>query len=412
MSLTPLDLPKGYLKKIQEILGDDLPAFLEVYRQNPVRGLCFNMEKVRSQTIESLKAEWNLRPVSWCPSGWYYEDCLRPGLSPYHDAGVFYIQEPGAMAVVEAADIKKDDLVLDLCASPGGKTAQAAAKAKLLVSNEPISKRARILSSNIERMGFDNCIVTSAYPKAMSGILRGFFDVVLVDAPCSGEGMMRKDELIAKTWSYEYVRLCAKRQAAILEAAAQMVSEGGKLVYSTCTFEKEENEDIVYGFLSLHPEFRLLRMFRLWPHREETEGHFVAVVKKGERRERLKKNLESLGSYLKKEKIHVLRSGILPGKKRTDKKGQSFYIPSHAEAMSKDFAKDKGGKVDLVSKEVALKYLHGESLDLSQMDGIKIYNDNNRGAYVTVYFDMYPLGNARIFAGLLKNLYPKGLRRT
>lgn len=405
------DIPEQYLANMHSILGDEFEEFIKIYDFPPARGLCFNSRKTRKETIEKLVSLWNLESVPWCPCGWYYDETIRPGLSPYHDAGVFYIQEPSAMMVAQIADIAGSDLVLDLSAAPGGKSVQAAAQAKLLISNEPVPKRARVLSSNIERMGFDNCIVTSAWPDKLSDALRGWFDIVLVDAPCSGEGMMRKDESIATNWSEDYIRLCAGRQVRILKEAALMVRPGGKLVYSTCTFEIEENEGMIESFLANHPEFLLERQLRIWPHRQRGEGQFVAVLKKDGNARSEKKDIGAITRYMRQKRIHVLRSGIEPLKKPSGHRDKNLFIPTHAEAKTRVFSLDNGTKINFLSEEIALRYLCGEGIDLNKLDKSDFVLYHNTEGFATVYYDGYPLGNARISKTTLKNLYPKGLRR-
>ena len=281
-------------------------------------------------------------------------------------------------------------------------------------------QRARILSSNIERMGFDNCIVISAYPDELMHVkgFDSFFDRIIVDAPCSGEGMMRKDETAIREWSEANVQQCIERQADILECAAAMLKAGGRIAYSTCTFEKGENEAQIESFLKKHDEFELLRMHRIWPHREKGEGHFCAVLVKKKpnddadmslNKKKKLSDIESIAAVLKKSGIHVLRAGIEHGETNTDKRGKSYYTPSHAEAMAKCFDEDQGGRLDLISDELCEKYLRGETLTLSMYSESDYFLDSGDG-WVTVYYDRYPLGNGKIVKGVLKNHYPKGLR--
>ena len=449
-------LPNEYLIRMEKALGPEFKAFLSCYDEQPLKALRFNTKKARPETIEMLRKWWKLEPVPWCPDGWYYEETetLRPGLSPYHDAGVFYIQEPSAMITAEKAEIGPDDLVLDLCAAPGGKSTQAAAKCKLLVSNEPVPGRARILSSNMERMGFGNVIVTSAYPDALASCrpLQGFFTRVIVDAPCSGEGMMRKDETAVQEWSPENVTLCISRQAEILESAAVLLKPGGRLVYSTCTFEYGENEGQIVHFLEAHPEFTLLEQETLYPHKVRGEGHFCAVLEKagdeelpgreqtggelpggeltggeprqGARKEKSKVRAEStekanttdallinIRKQLQKNKIHVLRCGIEPGKTVTDRKGKTRYEPSHAEALSGMFGGNGQDCVNLkqAARVVANAYLKGEVINLAVL-APDTYELHSEGGWLTVLFDGYPLGLGKLTGMQIKNHYPKGLR--
>ena len=418
-------LPAEYLTNMKASLSDDFEAFLRIYDEEPVKGLRFNPRRVRPETVEKLVREWHLDPVPWCGDGYYYRENadgtepIRPGLSPYHDAGVFYIQEPSAMITAASADIRETDAVLDLCAAPGGKSTQAAVRAGLLVSNEPVANRARILSSNIERMGFQNTVVTSAWPDELARVCGGLFDRIIVDAPCSGEGMMRKDETAVSEWSPANVELCITRQREILEAADEMLKTGGKLIYSTCTFEYGENEGQIRNFIKEHPDYALLDMHLLYPHQIRGEGHFCAVLQKGSpdegtgeaRKTQFKGALtpETLAAFLKKKKIHVLRAGVEPGETKQDRKGKSYYTPSHAEAMAKDWETDTGSKLGICSLDLAMKYLHGEVIDLSRQEDSDYVLCGGEG-WLTVYFDRYPLGLGKRTGSVIKNHYPKGLR--
>ena len=277
-------LPAAYIERMKKLLGDGFGQFALCMEEPAVKGLRFNAKKVRPETLERLVKEWALEPVPWCGGGYYYGAGengkeLRPGLSPWHAAGVFYIQEPSAMLTAASAGIKESDTVLDLCAAPGGKTSAAAERAGLLVSNEYVEKRARILSSNVERMGYGNVIVTNASPGALSEALNSFFDKVIVDAPCSGEGMMRRDPVAVSEWSEENVKLCAGRQREILSEAVKLLKPGGRLIYSTCTFENCENGEQA-EFLCREYGFRLVSMETIYPHLVRGEGHFCAVLEK------------------------------------------------------------------------------------------------------------------------------------
>lgn len=411
-------LPQQYLDNMHSLLRDEYAAFLAEYDKNAYKALRFNTKKVRLDTIEKLKHSWSLEPVEWCSDAYYYveSDEVRPGLSPYHDAGVFYIQEPSAMLTAERADIKETDTVLDLCAAPGGKSTRAAEKCRWLISNEPIPGRARILSSNIERMGYDNVIVSSAYPDQLAAAFSGFFDKIIVDAPCSGEGMMRKDKTAAAEWSPENVKLCIDRQREILDAAASMLKPGGRIIYSTCTFEYGENEGQISEFLSRHPEYALISEETLYPHRANGEGHFCAVLELHENAaadtfpkiSKLSK-LSELAAYMRKKKLHVLRTGIEYGEYISDKKGNRRYEPSHAEALAGVFGNADSDSIELNDENAALSYLKGNVIDLDMLDASE-YALNSKGGWITVMYDGYPLGLGKFSGHVVKNHYPKGLR--
>ena len=411
-------LPREYLDRMKKLFGSEYDEFISSYEDEPLKALRFNPLKVREETVSKLVNEWDLKRVPWCPDGYYYSKDVRPGLSPYHSAGVFYIQEPSAMITAEEADIGPDDIVLDLCAAPGGKSTQAAVKAGILISNEPIPKRARILSSNIERLGLSNVIVTSAYPEELAALMPEAFDRIIVDAPCSGEGMMRKDDTAIAEWSAANVEKCVSRQADILENAAMMLKPGGKLVYSTCTFEECENEGQIRDFCKRHEEFRLLKSERILPHKDQGEGHFCAVlIKNGNNEEGQSEmsrtplaKLSEIAEKLRRGGIHVLRAGVQMGTVEKDRKGREYYVPSHAEAMTKSFDTDDGNKVNITSMDICLKYLKGESIRCEGTDMEGVDMSGAKEGWMTVYYDGYPLGNGKLTGTVIKNHFPKGLR--
>ena len=305
-----------FVNEMRELLGEECDALLSSYGQKAFSALRINRLKAGNKLPGFTDA---LRKVPWAKDAFYYDDLIElkgqgdediksmaPGRHPFHEAGLYYIQEPSAMAPVTYLDVKRGERVLDLCAAPGGKSCQIADALNgkgILISNEINVSRAGILSENIERLGIGNALVLSESPDALAKRFPCFFDRVLVDAPCSGEGMMRKREEARKEWSLDNVRLCAKRQDDILREAAKMLRYGGRMVYSTCTFNKEENEGTIERFLDHHPDFcmeniplydgmthgikEVLKaeenacgMARIFPHRADGEGHFIAVLKK------------------------------------------------------------------------------------------------------------------------------------
>lgn len=281
-----INLPDAFLNRMKEELGDEFENFIASYDNPRAYGLRCNLLKSGVNDFID-KMPFKLEPVDWSSEGFYYDENERPGKHPYHEAGAYYIQEPSAMSAVALLDPKPGDVVLDLCAAPGGKSTQIGARLNgkgLLVTNEINGQRALVLSSNVERMGLRNAIVTSEPSDKLSRAFPMFFDKILVDAPCSGEGMFRKEENAIPEWSPENVELCATRQSEILDNAASMLKAGGVLVYSTCTFSRAENEDNIEAFLSRHPEFSLETQERLMPHKLKGEGHFVArLIKAGNR---------------------------------------------------------------------------------------------------------------------------------
>ena len=309
------NLPVEFINRIKKIPDFDVDGYLKALEDAPVKALRFNSCKARPETVEKLVKEWELEKICWCDNGYIYNQSLRPGLSAYHDSGVFYIQEPSAMYPAEAAKISETDIVLDLCASPGGKSTRACEKAKAVISNEIVPSRARVLSSNIERMGFTNDIVCSASPDRLKNLFPEYFSIVIVDAPCSGEGMMRKDDTAIEEWSEANVRMCAERQRTILADAAEMLMPGGRLVYSTCTFEPEENELQVRNFLKTNPDYEFVSERHFYPHTDKGEGQYCCVmIKAGQLPERVESCSEVLSnaeSRLSSGGVHILRAGLI-----------------------------------------------------------------------------------------------------
>ena len=329
-------LPEAFMKRMQEMLGEEYQEFSDSFEREQYHALRLNALKKgadgrsaaeicgmagdcgamsKAGHIAGSFDFAHLTKVPWAENGYYYQAGDQPGRHPFHAAGVYYIQEPSAMAPVELLGVQPGERVLDLCAAPGGKSTQIAAKLKgrgFLLCNEIHPARAKILSENIERMGVVNACVTNEAPARLAGFFPEYFDRVLVDAPCSGEGMFRKNDAACEEWSPENVHMCAERQDEILDCAAGMLCAGGRLVYSTCTFAPEEDEGSVSRFLRRHPEFRLMPVdimeaekgrlglkgcdgvpayveeaapglegtLRMAPHRISGEGHFAAVLQK------------------------------------------------------------------------------------------------------------------------------------
>ncbi|WP_432628132.1 RsmB/NOP family class I SAM-dependent RNA methyltransferase [Brotaphodocola sp.] len=306
-----VQLPEAFLKRMRELLGAEAEAFEKSYDDERAQGLRFNTRKGDlKEDFLRYRERFGLKPVPWCREGFYYAADSRPGRSALHEAGAYYIQEPSAMAVVSVLNPQPGERVLDLCAAPGGKSTHLADRMQgkgLLVSNEIHPARAKILAQNIERMGIAHAVVTNEPPENLAPRFPEFFDRIVVDAPCSGEGMFRKDEEARNQWSLDHVKMCAERQQGILDEAASMLRPGGRMVYSTCTFAPEEDEEGIADFLSRHPEFSIVELpenetpegiscarpdwsriecpelvhtFRIWPHKAEGEGHYLALLEK------------------------------------------------------------------------------------------------------------------------------------
>lgn len=288
-----MNLPIEFEKKMKSFLGNEWEEFLYSYDNNRFQALRFNTLKVgKNKSVEEEIAGIMDKlcipmdkKVTWANDAYYYDEEKRPGKHPYHEMGLYYIQEPSAMSAAALLAPKPGMRVLDLCAAPGGKSTQLATylgDSGLLVSNEINTQRSRILSQNIERMGIKNAIVTNEDSFVLASHFPSFFNAIQVDAPCSGEGMFRKLPEAVEQWSTENVAICAARQKEILDNAAVMLKPGGVIVYSTCTFSREENEDVIEHFLESHSDFTLEEMERFWPHKVDGEGHFVAkLVRRG-----------------------------------------------------------------------------------------------------------------------------------
>lgn len=293
-----VQLPRSFSERMRDLLGREYEAFAETYGEIPHTGVRVNTLKIPVEGLQRL-APFRMEPIPWCPTGFYTAEGARPGKHPYYHAGLYYIQEPSAMAPVELLGVMPGDRVLDLCAAPGGKSTQIAAKLQgrgMLVSNDLNAERTKALAKNLELCGARNAVVLNESPERIAAAFPGFFDRILIDAPCSGEGMFRKDEDMIRQWDESTPAKYAGMQRDILQAAARALKPGGTLVYSTCTFSPEENEGSIAGFLAGHPQFSVVPAggtgffspgfpplpgtARLWPHKVKGEGHFIAVLRR------------------------------------------------------------------------------------------------------------------------------------
>ncbi|GGD55244.1 RsmB/NOP family class I SAM-dependent RNA methyltransferase [Paenibacillus nasutitermitis] len=284
----PVKLPEAFSLQMQQLLPTGFDAFIQSYDAPRTYGLRMNPFKLAGRyplLVEAVR-QFRLESVPWCTTGYYYDESTRPGKHPYHAAGLYYIQEPSAMTAAELLEPQPGEFILDMAAAPGGKTTQIAGKMLgrgILVANEIHPARAKILSENAERCGIANIIVTCASPEELSRRFAGLFDRIMLDAPCSGEGMFRKDEAAVNEWSESHVAMCAARQKDILDHAAILLKPGGRLVYSTCTFNRQENEEALESFCAKYPLFSIVKTERVWPHEQRGEGHFIAVLQKASR---------------------------------------------------------------------------------------------------------------------------------
>lgn len=280
-----MEFPLDFMERMEQQLGDAYGDFLACYGKERVYGLRYNPLKIEKERLQALllRHQIALEAVEWAAEGFYYPADAQPGKLPLHEAGAYYIQEPSAMVAVELLDPKPGERILDLCAAPGGKSTQIAGRmrgAGLLVSNETVPSRAKILSRNMERLGVVNAVVLNETPGRLAGRFAAFFDRVLVDAPCSGEGMFRKDPDACGEWSLKQTDACAARQRDILSQAEGMLKPGGILVYSTCTFAPRENEEMAEWFVREYPQFAVEHSGQIWPHLQRGEGHYAVRFRK------------------------------------------------------------------------------------------------------------------------------------
>lgn len=446
-------LPIAFENRMKTLLGEEFEAYRSALENPPVKGFRVNTEKIRFEEFEKINPFSNEK-IPYVKNG-YYLDYEKVGNHPYHHAGLLYVQEPGAMAPAECVEIEPDWCVLDLCAAPGGKSTQLKMKLGengVLVSNEIISSRCKILTGNIERLGLQNVVVTCMDSARIADTFPSTFDLVMVDAPCSGEGMFRKEEVAVEEWSEANVQMCAKRQAEILENAVKCLKSGGIIVYATCTFSLEENEMTVDAFLQNHPEFELVPVHervaeytcdgirfkgcktenihlarRFYPHKAKGEGQFMAVLQhrgeKGTRRPETSKaakpnpvvtdfladtltdynpayvceyngNPIYYNNHLPIADGRAFCCGVTIGEIR-----KNYILPHHQFFMALGGKFKRKINLSLESAEL-VKYLHGEEFDTDCENG---------WAVVTV--DGYTLGGVKVSGGRAKNHYPKGLRK-
>ena len=437
-----IPLPIEFQQRMEQMLGDEAPAFFASLEEKPSLALRVNPARRNAAELARAYADGG---VPWEKNGYYLKEGVRPGAGIAHMAGAFYLQEASAMVSVAALRPVPGERILDLCAAPGGKSTQIAAALGgegLLISNEPEPARAKVLASNLERMGARNAAVVNAYPDALARKWPQAFDAILCDAPCSGEGMFRREPDARSEWNPAAPAGCARRQAEILDRAAEMLRPGGRLVYSTCTFNRDENENTIAAFLQRHPDFHYEDFelagagasekgcIRIWPQRVRGDGHFAARLRKAgdgkptptpaiqpdresakliAQLEReicalppaLKARFERLGDFIcaipaecpDMKGIKLVSPGV-----RLLRVGRNYIEPEHALAMAiePDMAQRRMELDDMQ----AIRYLAGEILDWA----------GEKGWTLMTWHDM-PLGWGKASNGQMKNHLPKGLRR-
>jgi len=427
-----IKLPEDFISRMRLQLGDELTAFLHALEEAPVRGIRMNPLK-GTDAVTALTAGGR---VPWTKDGYYLDVDSTAGSMILHETGAFYIQEPGAMMPAAVLAARPGEKILDLCAAPGGKSTQIGCDMQgegLLICNEPVPKRAAILSSNIERMGLPNTVVTCAKPEQLAKQWPEGFDAVMVDAPCSGEGMFRRDPETRNEWTQDKADGCAERQREILNAAARLVRPGGRLVYSTCTYNPKENEENARWFTGEFPEFSLEAfslpgvdapegMFTCYPHRLKGEGQFAALFRKaGDGKAILPEDrslpvpakndcavfatafpalprathlfgntLVSIPELPDLKGIRTFRTGLHLGEVR----GKNAF-PDHAAALC--FHTPAMQTYDMKPEE-AVRFLSGETIE-SSLEGWTLMRYNSLAA-----------GWGKGSGGMIKNHYPKGLR--
>ena len=430
-----------FINRMKEYLGFEFDSFIKSYDDENIRAFNINTKYINKSEFMNI-FNHNISEIPYLNNSFYLlENDLKMGYHPLHHAGAIYMQDPSAMMPVNAYDIPCDALVLDLCSAPGGKSSQIALKldSGALISNEIDKDRAKILYSNIERMGLKNVVVTNNKPSDFLPHFKGIFDVILVDAPCSGEGMFRKYPQAVTEWSLNNVLECEKRDKEILDVAVELLKKDGILIYSTCTFAREENEDIVtylcenhnFSLVDIKSEFKsflkegfIPMTYRFYPHIAKGEGQFLAVLKKNDGLDLSLKPVKSFvksnefiefnNKYLNTKIDNIIKKNDdlyymaipceLPGLKVLNygvKLGEVYnkrFIPNHN--MFKAFSSYFKSNLSLdYNNPLVTKYLHGEQIASDVLDGFGV-----------IYVNNIPLGGYKASKGLLNNYYPKGLR--
>lgn len=429
-------MKQEFFDRIQSYIPQEYEAFLQCFEKEMYKGLRVNTKKI---PMEEFKKHFSYiqEPSPFCKEGFYIEKNL--GNHPYHFAGLYYLQEPSASSAVTILDVQEKDIVLDLCSAPGGKTTQIAnalGKEGFLVSNEYDNKRAQILLSNMERLGVMNCLITNSNTSVLCSEFEECFDKVLVDAPCSGEGMIKKHDAASDNWSVENIEFCAQRQKEILKDAYKALRKDGIMVYSTCTYAKEENEDVIHWFIKNYPDMEVIdpqvdfgrvgldipHARRIFPM-DQGEGHFICKLKKtggSTQSFKVKKNVKldkyataflqeqiEKGEYYystQNEKLYMMQAPFIDVKKVKVVRQGTFvgetiktrFEPSHAFYLNRET--DFKNKVDLNIEEMDL-FLHGNQISKPSKKG-----------FIAVCVEGHPFGFGKSDGKVIKNKIPKGLR--
>lgn len=451
-----MNLPETFIENMRELLGAEYENYIESYEKPKVQGLRVNTGKIAVEDFLKI-TPFSLTPVPWTTNGFFYSNGDAVTKHPHYYAGLYYIQEPSAMIPASRLPIEEGDRVLDLCAAPGGKATELAARLKgtgVLVANDISNSRAKGLLKNLELFGMGNILVTSEKPEDLLKYFEGFFDKILVDAPCSGEGMFRKEPAMIRDWESRGPSYYAPIQRQIAKCAVQMLRPGGMLLYSTCTFSRLENEENISALMDQSGQLTLKPIehgscfspgylpgtVRMWPHRSPGEGHFAALLKKDVRREESVKKGQSgkkrdVPFPREAEEFLALIPALHPVKGRREFRDNRAYLlpedlpairglrflrtglylgeckknrfePSQALAMNLR-AEDYPFCLSMNSEDPrVLRYLKGETVELAEQEGKAIEG----GCWVLVCVDGYSLGWAKLVNGSLRNKYYPGWR--
>ena len=437
-------LPQEFLTRMQDMLGDEFDAFLTSYDAPRTAGLRVNTKKCRTEDFPPLvPGTW--KKIPWIPNGYFVPDGMRMGQSPLYAAGVFYLQEPSAMTPASRLPIEPGERVLDLCAAPGGKATELNARLKgtgLLVANDISNARAKALLRNLELFGSENVLVTNETPAGLADVFPGFFDKILVDAPCSGEGMFRKDEAVIGTWTPERPDFFAELQREITSDAVKMLRPGGLMMYSTCTFAPQEDEGTVSFLLENFPEMELIEMegYEGFSKGNPVWGNGDPEIEKKNKKQKNRKKdrgteapgpskaeKQILSDFLSRmtapipveelevragkvyhspslpdgvRNLHFLRNGLYLGELKKDR-----FEPSQPFAVTLSADKFKDYMNLKADDERTEKYLHGETISVEPGETA------SPSGWKLVCVDGFGLGWGKLVNGTLKNKYPVGWRK-
>ena len=425
-------LPQAFLHRMEDMLGDDFEPFLAAYEQPRTYGLRVNTAKISCEEFEQI-VPFEVKKIPWVSNGYFYNEDVRPSRCALYQAGLYYLQEPSAMTPASRIPVEPGEYVLDMCAAPGGKATAVGSALKgegLLVANDISTTRARALLRNLELFGIPNLFVSNEKPEKMVKNFPEFFHKIILDAPCSGEGMFRKEEALARDWTPEKSEELSRIQKQLCLNAADMLQPGGQMLYSTCTFAKEENEDVINEFISEYENAKLIEMQRIWPHKVSGEGHFVAKIQKLENEDcnvkyiKIKNNDKEVKDYREFEKKFL----NISVESRFDIRGENLYLlpeehpdtkklkvlryglhlgmlkknrfePSHALSHYLKMEDVKNVENFSVQDDKILDYLRGNTIETGKSRG-----------WVLVCVEGIGLGWGKESNGILKNHYPKGLR--